>query len=98
MVQRGWEAWDVYFTRVFRSVLTVSPGLWLAIGIELNVPGECNSKSLHNRSNICASLPWCQAGVGAFEVTLATRALAGLENLQLLGFQDRNIKSLISVF
>lgn len=98
MVQRGWEAWDVYFTRVFRSVLTVSPGLWLAIGIELNVPGECNSKSLHNCSDIYALLPWCQAGVGAFEVTLATWALAGLENLELLGFQDRNIKSLISVF
>lgn len=95
---------SVYFACIFTSGRMVSPGLWLAISVELNDPRECNSKSLHNCPNSCASLACClrlvltQASVGEFEITLATRALAGLENLELLGFQDRKIRSLISGF
>ena len=95
---------SVYSTCIFTSGLTVSPELWLTISVELNDPRECNSKSLHNCPNSCASLACClrlvlmQASVGTFGITLATRALAGLENLELLGFQDRKIKSLISGF
>lgn len=95
---------SVYFTCIFTSGLTVSPGPWLTISVELNDARECNSKSLHNCPDSCAPLACClrlvltQPSVGAFEITVATRALAGPENLELLGFQDRKIKSLIAVF
>lgn len=79
-------------------------GLWLTISVKLDDPRKYNPKPLHNHPNSCAPLACClqlmltQASVEAFEITLVSQALGGLENLELLGFQGRKMKIFISVF